>query len=141
MLLVVLLLGRQREIYEKINCLKRILTILMLVGALLDVSAVAPTGFFHKRKSLRARQDSVSRNIIREGDRTLRRKMSHSAYPVELKVVGNAVRVDSPDNQILPIYTHNGTFYLIMRLNKGTNWLNGLPKGRYFINNRLVIIK
>mgnify|MGYP007057721887 CR=1 FL=1 len=37
--------------------------------------------------------------------------------------------------------TKNGTFYLIVRLNKGTNWLNGLPKGKYFINNRLLAIK
>ena len=58
-----------------------------------------------------------------------------------MSMVGNAVRVESPENQILPIYTHTGTFYLIVRLNKGTNWLNGLPKGRYFINNRLIAIK
>lgn len=71
----------------------------------------------------------------------VQRKMSHSAYPVQLHVVGTSVRVQSQESQILPIYTDNGAFYLIMRLNKGTNWLNGLPEGRYFINGRLITIK
>lgn len=112
----------------------------MLVGALLKLSAAAPAGFCCMARQLQ-RQDSTIRVIQRDGDRVVSRKMSHSAYPVQMSVVGNAVRVESPENQILPIYTHTGTFYLIVRLNKGTNWLNGLPKGRYFINNRLVAIK
>ena len=120
--------------------MKGIMAILMLVGALLEVSAAAPAGFCCMAGQLQ-RQDSTIRVIQRDGDRVVSRKMSHSAYPVQMSVVGNAVRVESPENQILPIYTHTGTFYLIVRLNKGTNWLNGLPKGRYFINNRLVAIK
>lgn len=122
------------------NKMKGIMAILMLVGALLKVSAAAPAGFCCMAEQLQ-RQDSTIRVIQRDGDRVVSRKMSHSAYPVQMSVVGNAVRVESPENQILPIYTHTGTFYLIVRLNKGTNWLNGLPKGRYFINNRLVAIK
>lgn len=112
----------------------------MLVGALLQVAAAEPAGFLQKDK-IAVSRDSVPRPVIREGDKVVRSKMSHSAYPIQLKVVGNSVKVDSPKNQILPIYTHNGSFYLIMRLNKGTNWLNGLPKGRYFINGRLVAIR
>lgn len=122
------------------NKMKGIMAILMLVGALLKISAAAPAGFCCMAEQLQ-RQDSTIRVIQRDGDRVVSRKMSHSAYPVQMSVVGNAVRVESPENQILPIYTHTGTFYLIVRLNKGTNWLNGLPKGRYFINNRLVAIK
>ena len=88
--------------------------------------AHADTAYVHKQK---------------DESKVVQRKMSHSAYPVRMQVVGNAIRLDSPESQILPIYTQNGTFYLIVRLNKGTNWLNGLPKGKYFINNRLLAIK
>ena len=112
----------------------------MLVGALLEVTAAAPAGFLHKTERTQ-KQDTTIRVIQRDGDRSISRKMSHSAYPVRMQVVGNAIRLDSPESQILPIYTQNGTFYLIVRLNKGTNWLNGLPKGKYFINNRLLAIK
>ena len=120
--------------------MKGILVILMLVGALLEVTAVAPASFLYKAERTQ-KQDTIIRMVQRDGDRAVSRKMSHSAYPVQMSVVGNAVRVESPENQILPIYTHTGTFYLIVRLNKGTNWLNGMPKGRYFINNRLIAIK
>lgn len=125
---------------ESAIMMKGILVILMLVGALLEVTAAAPAGFLHKTERTQ-KQDTTIRVIQRDGDRVITRKMSHSAYPVQMSMVGNAVRVESPENQILPIYTHTGTFYLIVRLNKGTNWLNGLPKGRYFINNRLIAIK
>lgn len=125
---------------ESAIMMKGILVILMLVGALLEITAAAPAGFLHKTERTQ-KQDTTIRVIQRDGDRVVTRKMSHSAYPVQMSMVGNAVRVESPENQILPIYTHTGTFYLIVRLNKGTNWLNGLPKGRYFINNRLIAIK
>lgn len=125
---------------ESAIMMKGILVILMLVGALLELTAAAPAGFLHKTERTQ-KQDTTIRVIQRDGDRVVTHKMSHSAYPVQMSMVGNAVRVESPENQILPIYTHTGTFYLIVRLNKGTNWLNGLPKGRYFINNRLIAIK
>lgn len=120
--------------------MKRTLTIFMLIGALLHIAAVAPIGVYRQRP-VQQKQDTIVKLVPREGDNEARRKMSTSAYPVQLNVVGNAVRVQSPENQILPVYTANGAFYLFMRLNKGVNWLNGLPQGRYFINNRLVIIK
>lgn len=112
----------------------------MLIGALLHIAAVAPIGIYQRKPSPH-RQDTIVKLVPREGDREVRRKMSTSAYPVQMNVVGNALRVQSPENQILPVYTANGSFYLFMRLNKGVNWLNGLPRGRYFINNSLVIIK
>lgn len=68
------------------------------------------------------------------------RKMNTSAYPVQINVMGRAVQVQSDRNQLLPIYTQNGLLYLTARLNKGTNWLGGLPRGRYFINNRPITI-
>lgn len=115
------------------------LIIIMLVGALLE-TAVA-SACLQDKTANQQKQDSAIRIAQREGDKAVLRKMSHSAYPVRLKVVGNAVKVESPENQILPIYTHTGAFYLIVRLNKGTNWVNGMPKGNYYINNRLVAIK
>lgn len=120
--------------------MKRIMTILMLVGALLHIAAVAPAGVY-RHERVPQKQDSIVKLAPREGTRSKQRAMSTSAYPVRLDVVGSAVRVQSPESQILPVYTESGAFYLFMRLNKGVNWLNGLPRGRYFVNNRLVIIK
>ena len=68
------------------------------------------------------------------------RKMNTSAYPVQISVTGRVVQIQSDRNQLLPIYTHNGVLYLTARLNKGTNWLGGLPRGHYFINNRPITI-
>lgn len=68
------------------------------------------------------------------------RKMAHSAYPVSLSVRGNSLCVKSPKEQELPIYTQGGALYLTMRLGRGDNWLYGLPRGRYRINNRVVSI-
>lgn len=74
------------------------------------------------------------------GEVVQRRKMSNSAFPVQVSVTGRALRIVSEHNQILPIYTETGTFYMVMKLTKGTNWLSGLPRGRYFVNNRLIAI-
>ena len=68
------------------------------------------------------------------------RKMNTSAFPVQITVNGRAVQILSDHNQLLPIYTGNGILYLTARLNKGTNWLGGLPRGHYFINNRPITI-
>ncbi len=68
------------------------------------------------------------------------RKMARSAYPVSLSVKGNGLCVKSPKEQELPIYTQGGALYLTMRLGRGDNWLYGLPRGRYRINNRVVSI-
>ena len=75
-----------------------------------------------------------------KGDVSQKRKMSNSAFPVQISKMGNALKIQSDHNQILPIYTQSGAFYMVMRLNKGTNWLSGLPRGSYFINNRIVSI-
>ena len=66
--------------------------------------------------------------------------MSTSAFPVQITVTGRVVQIQSDHNQLLPIYTHSGVLYLTARLNKGINWLGGLPRGRYFINNRPITI-
>lgn len=66
----------------------------------------------------------------------LRTRMMTSPLPVEIKQQGRQLCIKSQYNQLLPIYTANGTFYSSMRLTKGTNWLTGLPRGAYMINNR-----
>ena len=74
------------------------------------------------------------------GEYGLQRGMTLSAYPVEMKLMGRALRIKSSYNQILPIYTENGMLYMAMRITRGINWLNGLPRGKYFINNHPITI-
>ena len=68
------------------------------------------------------------------------RKMNTSAFPVQINVTGRVVQIQSDHSQLLPIYNGNGVLYMTARLNKGKNWLGGLPRGRYFINNRPITI-
>lgn len=68
-------------------------------------------------------------------------RMARSVYPVKMSVYGHSLRVVSKHEQILPIYTHTGTLYLAMQLTPGVNWLNGLPRGRYRINNHTINIR
>lgn len=119
--------GRQRWVW---------LTAIMLVS--LCAGAVRKP---QQRWDVKPQLDSLSlaRNLMSDMERT--RRMSSSLYPVQLQVHGRLVRIQSDHNQILPIYNHSGAFFMAMRLSKGTNWLNGLPRGRYFINNRPITIK
>ena len=68
-------------------------------------------------------------------------RMAQSAYPVKLMVKGRSLRITAKHEQVLPIYTQGGVLYLAMQLTPGVNWLNGLPRGRYRINNRTIRIK
>ena len=94
----------------------------------------------------RRRKPQVRRNpdslvlVMPNPEIPTRGKMSTSAYPVQISVTGRVVQIQSDHNQLLPIYTHSGVLYLTARLNKGTNWLSGLPRGHYFINNRPITI-
>ncbi len=65
---------------------------------------------------------------------------ARSAYPVSLTVRGNSLCVSSKRRQLLPIYTQGGSLYLTMQLATGDNWLFGLPRGSYRINNHIVNI-
>ena len=66
----------------------------------------------------------------------IRHRMMTSPQPVEIRQQGRNLCVTSRYNQLLPIYSVNGSLYSSFRLNKGTNWLSGLPKGSYIINNK-----
>ena len=70
----------------------------------------------------------------------IRTKMATTAFPVQLQVQGRLLCVKSKYNQVLPVYNSGGIFYGVFRLSKGTNWINGLPKGSYFINNKKITI-
>ncbi len=69
-----------------------------------------------------------------------RGKMAQSAFPVRIKAQGRALCVRSDYNQVLPVYNSCGSFYSLFRLSKGVNWVNGLPRGTYYINNRKIVI-
>lgn len=66
----------------------------------------------------------------------IRHRMVTSPQPVEIRQQGRSLCVTSRYNQLLPIYSASGSLYSSFRLSKGTNWLNGLPRGSYIINNR-----
>lgn len=117
---------------------------LCFAAVVLTASANMLNRSFFVRNLVRHKAGRVSGDTISARSRAsevgIRHKMSTSIYPIQLQVTRNAVKIHSDHSQILPIYRQNGTFYMVMRLNKGVNWLNGLPKGRYFINNRPIAI-
>ena len=119
--------------------MRRLIYILFLLVVLVSEAAASPVSEVRRRKR-NQKPDTIAVAAVQDVSVFSRRRMSTSAFPVQLTVVGRAVRVQSPENQVLPIYTATGGFYMVMRLTKGTNWLNGLPRGSYFINNRTITI-
>ena len=93
-----------------------------------------------KRKIKKPQKPDTLALTIPSPEMSTSRKMSTSAFPVQITVNGRVVQIQSDHSQLLPIYTNTGVLYLTTRLNKGTNWLGGLPRGRYFINNRPITI-
>ncbi len=91
--------------------------------------------------SVRIHRGSMLKNLDQSKENSLHgQRLASSTFPVRMKVQGSALCVTSEYCQLLPIYTRGGTFYMAMRLNKGLNWLNGLPRGRYLINNQPICI-
>lgn len=83
------------------------------------------------------RTDSLTQSkSLSASSSEVRTRMMTSPLPVTLRQQGRQICAQSRYNQLLPVYTENGTFYTAFRLSKGTNWLTGLPKGTYLINNR-----
>ncbi|MCR5819335.1 MAG: hypothetical protein K6F94_00075 [Bacteroidaceae bacterium] len=68
---------------------------------------------------------------------SLRLRMASSPKPVDIKLQGRLLCVKSNQGQLLPVYTSTGAFYAAFRLTKGTNWINGLPRGNYYINGKI----
>lgn len=91
------------------------------------------------RVSVKMKTDSVERNVnFSEYTHIYKTRRVSSTYPVTIKIRRGALLVTSQYSQMLPVYKGNGVFYGLFRLNKGTNWINGLPKGVYIINNSKV---
>lgn len=118
----------------------RIRILLLVFAACLAMHMVAETK--PSAESVRDKADIDTTSFIAKGGRDLEqsRKMMSSAFPVDLKITGHAVRIQSDYNQMLPVYSASGALFMAMHLNKGTNWLNGLPRGHYFINSRPITI-
>lgn len=79
--------------------------------------------------------DTIYRRIRPEHG-NIRNRMMASPFPVELRQQGRQISAQTKNAQILPIYTASGAYYATFRLYKGTNWINGLPRGSYYINGR-----
>ena len=93
------------------------------------------------RVSIRAKADSVGRDVsFSEYTHIYRTKRVSSTYPIKIKMKGGSLLVTSQHSQMLQVYKGNGVFYGLFRLNKGTNWISGLPKGTYIINNSKVTV-
>ena len=119
----------------------RITSTLRICLLLLAVILCLPAeGAMRKRKIRQNRNPDSLVVAVLSHEVPTSRKMNTSAYPVQITVTGRVVQIQSDRSQLLPIYNHNGILYLTARLNKGTNWLGGLPRGRYFINNRPITI-
>ncbi len=83
------------------------------------------------------RTDTLTRQpAMTQRESEVHPRMMTSPLPVSIRQQGRQLCVQSRYNQLLPVYTESGTFYTAYRLSKGTNWLTGLPKGSYLINNR-----
>lgn len=106
----------------------------------LALMLVYPASSFAVEPQGRAKADTLQQRTSTK-DMRLGRKMSTSAYPVKIETHGRVVMIHSDYVQLLPIYTRGGVLKMTLRLEKGTNWLNGLPRGNYFINNRPVTVK
>ena len=84
----------------------------------------------------RQRTDTIRQPQVATEMHDMHTRMMTTPQPVSIKQQGRLLRVESQAAQLLPIYKQNGIFYTAFRLTKGTNWLSGLPRGRYIINNR-----
>lgn len=111
-----------------------VLALLFAPAAIADLRAdrQQPTHTVHHR----LKPDTAYQMARRIEVPQLRSHMMTSPLPVEIRQQGRQLCIKSQYNQMLPIYTASGTFYSSMRLIKGTNWLTGLPRGAYMINNR-----
>lgn len=93
------------------------------------------------RVSVRVKADSVRSDVsFSEYTHIYKGERVSSTYPVKIEMKGGSLLVTSQHSQMLPVYKGNGMFYGLFRLNKGTNWISGLPKGTYIINSSKVTV-
>ena len=88
-----------------------------------------------------SRGDSAEKKVtFSEHSHLYKIKRVSSTYPIKIKMKGRSLLVTSQHVQMLPIYKDNGVCYGLFRFNKGTNWISGLPKGTYIINNAKITV-
>lgn len=114
--------------------LHRTLLLLMVFSMSIFAISAAKLHGAEKRDTLRQHPLSTEMSNFRLGG------MMSSPLPVTIRQQGRQLCVTSRYNQLLPIYSDNGTYYSAFRLAKGTNWLTGLPRGRYIINHKRYVI-
>ncbi|MBQ8936860.1 MAG: hypothetical protein IJ699_10375 [Bacteroidaceae bacterium] len=112
------------------------LVLVLLFAPVLTVDLLADHQQTGQTIRRRINQDSSYLMVRRMEVPQLRSRMMTSPLPVEIRQQGRQLCIKSQYNQMLPIYTAGGTYYSSMRLTKGTNWLTGLPRGAYMINNQ-----
>ena len=107
------------------------LRLLMVLAIALGVTAVRGAD------TTTAQRDTIRRQPMTPIEvNDIRSRMVSSPQPVLIHQQGRLLRVESQTAQLLPVYTRHGTLYTAFRLSKGTNWLGGLPRGHYIINNK-----
>ena len=118
------------------HVLPRILAVALFLCLTTTVQAdVQQRDTLNRRTLIHSLQPAAPRELP-----DLRHRMMTSPMPVEIHQQGRFLCVTSRYAQLLPVYNASGTLYSSFRLTKGTNWLSGLPRGSYFINNRKITI-
>lgn len=127
-------------VFNKCRLMKSLLTLKKSVLYLLTVLALCVGNLYAQNIHQVVRTNAIVSDAGVEGSNALKTKMLSSAFPVTIQMKGSRLCITSKYVQLLPIYNERGAFYGMFRLNKGTNWIGGLPKGVYYINSRKVSI-
>lgn len=121
--------------------MKSLLTLKKSILYLLTVLALCMGKMYAQNVNHAVRANMIVSDAgVEEAGNTIKTKMLNSAFPVNIQLKGTRLCVTSKYVQLLPVYNEKGVFYGMFRLNKGTNWISGLPKGVYYVNNRKVSI-
>jgi len=120
---------------KTVRLLRRCLVATLLASAAYVASTEVHAASTQELQHIQKRDTVVHRKLAPEVSE-MRSRMMSSALPVDIRQQGRHLCVTSQGNQLLPVYRTNGTLYTAFRISKGTNWLSGLPKGAYYINNR-----
>lgn len=121
--------------------MKSLLTLKKSILYLLPVLALGMGRMYAQNVNHTVRTNMIVSDAgVGEVGNTIKTKMLNSTFPVTIQLKGTRLCVTSKYVQLLPVYNEKGVFYGMFRLNKGTNWISGLPKGVYYVNNRKISI-
>lgn len=121
--------------------MKSLLTLKKSILYLLPVLALGMGRMYAQNVNHTVRTNMIVSDAgVGEAGNAIKTKMLNSTFPVTIQLKGTRLCVTSKYVQLLPVYNEKGVFYGMFRLNKGTNWISGLPKGVYYVNNRKISI-